>query len=135
MAWNWSLPYARRTLALAWSASGSPYTGCATAFLDCSTTRPDGRPNRIFPDTDNPFSVPAVTCGPGDRDRVLRVFWGMDCPLVTSTDCFWNATQQAFVGPNCYESPVMCAPSKPGGREIVSYLMSSDFDVTSSREP
>jgi hypothetical protein len=104
------------SLALAWSISGPMVDGglCSVKVLDCNQPSP----GVIYPDPRNPLLAPAVACPPrlnasnttegntttAERQPVLRVFYGTNCPLWKSSNaygCSWDNVKQSFVGDRC----------------------------------
>lgn len=80
-----------------WVVAGPLVRGCVDDFIACGDNRTSPR-QKLFLNPWTPFVSGAVTCRPGDRGRVLRVFWGRDCALWqpgNNFSCFWNATVQA----------------------------------------
>jgi hypothetical protein len=105
------------SLALAWNISGPMVDSglCSVKLLDCNLDDP----GVVYPDPRNPLLAPAVACPArvngtnattangtvhGERQPVLRVFYGTSCSLWRANNaygCAWDNVKQAFVGDRC----------------------------------
>ena len=80
-------------------AGAALLAGCGMVYLNCSD--PAQVNVSVFPNPRAPLSVPSVSCGGALSARLLRVYNGTACGLISNPVCYWNQTAQAFSGPGC----------------------------------
>ena len=102
------------SLAGAWAITGPLVdTNCQTQVIDCSLDAPCtgpvwGKNCSVQPNQRQPLGTAnaAISC-PAAGTPVLRVMYGVLCSVWQNNTlgCWWNNTNQSFVGPGCVSTP------------------------------